>query len=172
MKIKTTLMVSLFCGAALWLGGCEKSPTPPPTPPQPASPSATDASKAQADAQKAAQDAAKAAADAASKAVQDAAAKASQEAAAAKAAQEAAAKQAAADAAAKAQAASQEVQGKIDQAKKLIADKKYPDALALLQQLLNTALSGDQKTETDALITQTKKAMAGEALKSGGGFLK
>lgn len=170
MKIKTSLVVSLLSGAVLWLGGCGKEQTPPPAPPPPP---ATDAGKTTPDVTKAAQDAAQAARDAAAKAAQDAAtAKAAQEAAAAKAAQDAAAKAAADAAAAKTQAASQEVQAKLDQAKKLITDKKYSDALALLQQLLNLALTNEQKAEADSLIAQVKKAMAGDALKSGGGLLK
>jgi hypothetical protein len=68
------------------------------------------------------------------------------------------------------------LQNVLDQAKNLLAEKKYPEALAALAQLSNVSLSAEQQRLVEQLRAQIQSAMTSEAanegLKSVGGLLK
>lgn len=57
-------------------------------------------------------------------------------------------------------AAQQDAQGLIDKAKNLVAENKYQDALASLNQLAGAKLSTEQQQMVDGLKTQIQAALA------------
>lgn len=61
------------------------------------------------------------------------------------------------------QAAEGQAQGIIDQAKSLVADKKYQEALTSLAGLKNLQLTADQQKLVDSLKTQIQAALAKSA---------
>lgn len=81
--------------------------------------------------------------------------------------QKAAVEKAAADVKTQAQDAaaktSAQAQGLLDQAKGFVADKKYQDALNLLQQLSGMVLTPEQQQMVSGLKTQVQQLMAGQA---------
>jgi outer membrane biosynthesis protein TonB len=77
--------------------------------------------------------------------------------------------------AAPAEVAPDPAQSQIDNVKGLIAEKKYPEALAALKNLSAMKLTPDQQTMADGLKAEVQKAMqaeaTSEATKSVGGLL-
>jgi hypothetical protein len=153
MKFKTTLFAAVGCALVLASGCSKKDESPPPTP----------ASK---------------------ESVGVTATNVAGKAAAPVAAQTEAAKQAVQAAATNIQAqaagATNRVQGIIEQARKLLAENKPSDALALLNGLTGQQLSPDQQSLVQSLKDQIQKAVEGaakakatsEATKAVGGLLQ
>jgi hypothetical protein len=63
-----------------------------------------------------------------------------------------------------ANAGEQQTQGLIDRAKAYIADKKYQEALASLNQLASTKLTADQQKVVDGLKAQIQSALTKAAI--------
>ena len=151
MKLKIAGAGFVACLVAVTLGGCGNKETPPPP--------ATEAPKVVESATTNAPEAA-ATATAAEKTAVTAATETTQ-----------AVSQAAAEAPKQTAAEATQIQGLIDQAKSLVDQKKYQDALDTLQQLASSKLTQEQQKLVDDLKAQIQKLMTSEAAKSVGGLL-
>jgi hypothetical protein len=151
MKLKIMSAGFTACLITALLGGCGNKETPPPT--------TTEVPKG--------------VESATTNATQAAATAITTETTAATAAKETtqAVSQAAADAPKQTAAEATQIQGLIDQAKSLVDQKKYQDALDTLKQLANFKLTSEQQKLVDDLKAQIQKLMTSDAAKSVGGLL-
>ncbi len=154
MKLKIIGAGFAACLVAALLGGCgNKETTPPVTPEaQNAVDSTTTNTPEAAPVAAAAEKAAATAATAATATTQ-------------------AVSQAAAVASTQTPAEATRIQSLIDQAKSLVDQKKYQDALDSLKQLANVKLTAEQQKLVDDLKAQIQKLMSSDAAKSVGGLL-
>jgi hypothetical protein len=151
MKLKIIGVGFAACLVAALLGGCGSKETPPPATQKVQSPAVSATTNAP-EAAPAATAVEKTAATAATEATQ-------------------AVSQAAADASKQTAAETTQIQGLIDQAKSLVDQKKYQDALDSLKQLANLNLTSEQQKLVDDLKAQIQKLMTSDAAKSAGGLL-
>lgn len=151
MKLKIIVAGFAACLVAALLGGCGNKETTPPVTPE-AQSTAVSATTNAPEAAPAATAVEKTAATAATEATQ-------------------AVSQAAADASKQTAAETTQIQGLIDQAKSLVDQKKYQDALDTLKQLGSFKLTAEQQKLVDDLKAQIQKLMTSDAAKSAGGIL-